>query len=304
MKISNLIVSLGVLVLLSLLPLVSAIAGDDYCVNAKISDISPSSIEIGDDFTIGIQIENCGVKISKNVSFEIVNPTEDINIKESQVINIGELTYSNSKRLLAYHMTVSENAHPGDYILKTILIYGEDNFLLKKEGEISFKVIGDEARLNIASVKPNPVLPYKGDIVELTLRIENFGKGSANSIRVYADHPFQGIKENFLGRLNPEENGPTIFTFVADKSGEFTFPVKISYKDDFGQHEITTQTSIIILKKKTNWGGIIFGIIFLGAIIWFVFHHFKTKKRKDTIIQQLLTENGNNHHESKKKTKR
>ena len=132
MKIYNLIVILLLVSMISILPLVSAVAGDDYCVTAKISDISPSSIDIGKDFTVGIQIENCGGLVPKNVIFEIINPTEDIKIKESLTTNIGELTYANSKRFITYHMTVSEDAHPGAYILDTSLTYVADQGVIKK----------------------------------------------------------------------------------------------------------------------------------------------------------------------------
>jgi len=271
-----------------------------YCVEAEVSDISPSSIGIGEEFTVGVQIENCGDVVPEVVFFELINPPSDMTIKEPLKIEVPKLVYSNSERYFVYHMKTTNNAKAGTYVIKTKLSYGDD-FLLEKFYEIEINVIAEEAELNIASVKTNPILPYEGDIVELTLRIENFGDGVANSLKVYSSHPFQGVKESFIGTLDPNEDGPAIFTFVADKYGEFEIPIKLTYKDDFGEKEINTSIIIVILEKQGIFGKILFGLIILLIIIWAIYYYFKTKKSKDTIIQQLLT---GVHETSKKSLKR
>jgi len=254
------------------------------CVTAEVSDISPSSIGVNKEFTVGIQIENCGDKIPGPVSFELLNPPTDILIKEPLILNISKLYYANSERFITYHMKTSEDIISGTYIIKTRLSY-EDRI---KNGEISIDVIGDKAELSIASIKTDPVLPYKEDIVELTLRIENFGDGTANAVKVYTEHPFNGVKESFIGTLLNDEDGPAIFTFIADKYGEFEIPVKINYKDDFGDQEIQSQINITILKKEINWGLIIFVIVLIGFSVWAVNHYAKLKRTKNKIIHQLL----------------
>lgn len=291
-----------VLVLFILMvPGVLGTVGDNYCVKAEVSDISPSSIGINEEFTIGIHVENCGEKISEDVSFEIINLSPDITIKESPLINIGKLEYANSERFIVYHMKTSKDAKPGEYLLKTRLKYGDNKFQILKDDEIIIDVIGEEAELNIASIKTNPVLPHKGDTVELTLRIENFGEGTANSVKVSAEHPFQGIKDSFIGTLDSDEDGPAIFTFIVDRVGEFEFPVKISYEDDFGENEIQSNIRLIILKKKTNLGAVLLSLISIAVIAFLIFYFFKTKRAKDNIIQQLLREN---HHKETKGLKK
>ncbi len=255
-----------------------------FCVNSEITDISPSSIGVNKEFTVGIQIENCGDVKPEYVSFELLNPPTDITIKEPLIINISKLYYGNSERFILYHMKTSKKAVSGTYVIKTRLIY--ENTI--KNGEISFDIIGDEAELSIASIKTSPVLPYKGDTIELILRIENFGDGTANAVKIYTEHPFQGIKESFLGTLEPDEDGPAVFTFIAKKSGEFEIPVKISYKDDFGTNEIQSKINITILRKKINWFLIIFIIILITFSIWAFKHYSKLKRTKNKIIHQLL----------------
>jgi len=186
-------------------------------------------------------------------------------------------------------MKIDNEAKSGIHIIKTRLSYSSGSVEIIKDEEISIDVIGDEAELSIASIKTFPVLPYKGETVELTLRIENFGDGTANAVKVYVNHSFEGIKESFIGTLDSDEDGPAVFTFIPKKAGDFEIPVKISYKDDFGDHEIRTKINLTILKKKTNW----LLILFLIAIVLFAFWGFrnyaKLKRTKNKIIHQLLS---------------
>ena len=273
---------------------------EGYCVTAEVSDISPSSIGIGEEFTVGIQIENCGDEIPEYISFELLNPPTDITIKEPLIINISNLYYGNSERFITYHMRTTEDAQPGTHIIKTKLSYGEKKYSIIKNYNIIFNVIGEKAELSIASLKTKPVLPREGETVELTLRIENTGDGTAKAVSVYADHPFQGLKQSFIGALDSDEDGPAVLTFIVDKPGEFEFPVTISYKDDFGDKEIKTNVSLNVLKKKSNIGAIILAILIIAVFGGGIYYFMKTKKAKDKIIRQLLK--GNNSGKKNKKS--
>jgi len=276
-------------IFLFLLVLPPVLASEILCVNAEVSDISPSSIGIGDEFTIGIHIENCGDSLPQNVTFEILSLPAHISVKEPLITEIPKIIYSNSERFLVFHMKVDNEAKSGTHIIKTRLSYGSKTVGRIKDEEISIDVIGDKAELSIASIKTSPVLPYKGEAVELTLRIENFGDGTANAIKVYANHSFQGIKESFIGTLNSDEDGPAIFTFIPKKAGEFEIPVKISYKDDFGDNEIKTKINLTILRKKTSWFLILFLIVIISFAIWSFRNYAKLKRTKNKIIHQLLS---------------
>ncbi len=286
-------------VFLFLLNSVSALS-EGYCVTAEVSDISPSSIGIGEEFTIGVQIENCGDETPEYVSFELLNPPVDIEIKEPLIISISTLAYGNSERFLTYHIKTKADAQPGIHVIKTRLSYGEKGYLLSNDDEITFNIIGDKAELGIASLKTDPVLPREEDTVELTMRIENTGDGTAKSVGVYLEHPFQGLKQSFIGALDSDEDGPAVMTFIVDKAGEFEFPVTISYKDDFGDNEIKTNINLNVLKKKSNIGIIILTVLIIAILGAGTYYFLKTKKSKDKIIQQLLK--GNDSGEKNKKS--
>lgn len=280
----------------------SAVEKSDYCVDAALSDLSPSSVKVGKNFTMGILIDNCGDKVSEEVIFEITEVSPFMIIKEPLVKSIGKMGYSNSDRFLLYRVEVSNDASPGDYLIRHKLSYGTKDLIFKKYGSILITVIGDEAELSIASLKTKPVLPKEGETVELTMRIENTGDGTAKSVEVYIDHTFQGLKQSFIGALDSDEDGPAVFTFIADRSGEFEFPLVINYHDDFGDHEIKTNVDMTVLENTSNLQVIIGAAIAGVIIISLIFYFIKTKKSKDKIIQQLLK--GNHSEEKHKRSRR
>ncbi|NPE30870.1 hypothetical protein HNV12_23530 [Methanococcoides sp. SA1] len=366
----------------------------DICVNAEIQEISPSSISIDEEFTLGINIESCGSKAPEDITFEIISIPPDIIVTEDLITKIPKLTYSTSERHLIYHMRTTNDANPGPHIIKMKLTYpnidiettkyydveirvtGEDaeprissvitnpeyiyagdtvdlklgienfgeaiaksvsvsldhefegiknstigtldmngsqtalfKFKADRAGEfeipviieyeddfgkqtdeydIKITVLDKKGSLNLASVKIDPVLPYMDDTVELTMRIENSGDRTINSIRVYADHPFKGLKESFIGTLDPNEDGPAVITFIADEAGEHEIPVTITYIDDFGEEQIQTKINVIVLESNSGAGTVAIVLIVLAVIGGLIYYNYKTKRSKDEIIKQLM----------------
>lgn len=260
----------------------------DYCVDAVVTDISPTSIGVDKEFTVGVLIDNCGDKNSENVSFELLDIGPEIKVKEPLIKDIGEMGYANSDRFLVYHMKTSSDIVPGEYVINYKLIYYGATLIHQKTGNFSVTVIADEAKLSLASVKTNPVLVKEGDTTELTIRVENYGNGNANSLKVSLEHPFEGIQESFIGTLDADEDGPAVFTFVAGKNGIYKIPITISYKDDFGEHILEKEISLSILKKDTNWFMTLFILIILGIFGYALYYLWEKNKKKEDVIKQLL----------------
>ena len=378
---------------------------DSECVTAAVQRINPSSVGIDDEFTLGIDLENCGNKIPENVTFAITSIPPDILVTEDLVTNIPKLFYGTSERYIRYHMRTTPDAIPGPHIVKMKLTYGNEGSGISKNYEVEIIVIGEDAEprissvktspeyiyegdtvdlrlgienygeaiaksvvvsldhdfkgikdstigtldlngtqtalfkfkaskageykipviieyeddfgkqkdeyeikitvldkkgiLNIASVKIDPVLPYMGDTVELTMRVENFGDRTINSIRVYADHPFKGLKESFIGTLDPNEDGPAVITFIADQAGEYEFPITITYSDDFGEEQIKTKVNLIVLETDKGVGQTVSILLVLTVIGGLLFYNYRTKKAKDKIIKQLMKGNSNSSNKKK-----
>lgn len=390
--------ALVIAVILLGIPAAEAGSGDE-CLRAVIEDISPSSVGINKEFTLGMSLENCGTQIPENITFEIISIPPDIVVTESLIAHFPKFIYSNSERQLIYHMRTTPDAKPGPHIIKFKLTYGnedvkrtiyydvkvlvigehaeprissvrtspgyiyegdsvdlslgienfgkaiaksvgvslnhefkgiknttigtlgingsqtalfkfkanrsgtfeipviinyEDDYGIQKDNySIAINVLDKKGSLNLASVKVNPVLPQVGETVELTMRIENSGERTVNSVRVYADHPFKGLKESFIGTLDSNEDGPAVITFIVDQAGEYEIPVTITYSDDFGEEQIQTKINLIILKSESRAGTVAIVLLILAVIGGLIYINYRTKKSKDKIIKQLMEGRGN-----------
>ena len=382
------------LIVFSGISTVQAESSGDECLKAVVEDISPSSVGIDEEFTLGISLENCGTQIPEEITFAIISIPPDIIVTEDLVAYIPKFVYQNSERQIVYHMRTSPDAKAGPHVIKMKLTYGneetkrtvyyeveilvkgehaeprissirtnpeyiyegdtvdlvlgidnfgetiaksvsisldhdfkgiknstigtlglngsqdalfkfkasdsgefkipviieyEDDFGHQKdEYDIKITVLDKKGTLNLASVKVDPVLPYTGDTIELTMRVENSGDRTINSIKVYADHPFKGLKESFIGTLDQNEDGPAVITFMADEAGEYEIPVSISYIDDFGEEQIDTKINIIVLESNSGAGTAVFMLFILIVIGGLVYYNYKTKRSKDEIIKQLM----------------
>jgi len=386
-------------IILTGISIVEAEISSYACVNAEVQEISPSSIGIDEEFTLGINLESCGTKTPEDITFEIISIPSDIVVTENLVTKVSKLTYSTSERYLIYHMRTTPDAKPGPHLIKMKLTYANKPVDTEKYYEVEIRVIGEDAEprissvktspeyiyegdtvdlrlgienygeaiaksvvvnldhefkgiktssigtlglnesqtalfkfkanqsgefeipviieyeddfgkqkdeydinitvldkkgtLNLASVKVDPTLPHMGDTVELTMRVENSGERTINSIRVYADHPFEGLKESFIGTLDPNEDGPAVITFIADQAGEYEIPVTITYSDDFGEEQIETKINLIVLETDSGVGRAAIVLLVLAVIGGLIYTNYRTKKSKDEVIRQLMEGSGN-----------
>jgi len=270
---------------LAILVFASALAGvsafeDSYCVDVSVTDINPSSVGLEEEITVGLLIDNCGSKLPEMVRFEITRFSEEIIIKEPLVVEFDKpFGYANSKRFNVYHLYVTNDASPGEYVFEYELSYGGTGSEITKKGNFSITVSSEKADLNVAYVKTDPLLPREDQETTLTIRLENFGNGDANSVKASIDVPFFGIREAFLGELESGDDSSAVFTIIPDRSGIINYNLTVKYKDDFGEHEFIENLELNIQQddRKSNFitimGAIILILLIGGAIYYFVFRN-------------------------------
>ncbi|WP_340818135.1 COG1361 S-layer family protein [Methanolobus sp. WCC4] len=247
----------------------------------RISSVTtdPKYIYAGDTVDLDLEIQNYGDSIAKSVEVYLEHDFKGITGS-----TVGALA-ANDTQTASFKFKANSS---GTFEIPVIIEYEDDYGVQKDEYDIQITVLDRKGSLNLASVKINPVLPYVDDTVELTMRVENSGDRTINSIRVYADHPFQGLKESFIGSLDPDEDGPAVITFVADQSGEFEIPVTITYIDDFGEEQVETKVNIIVMERDGGAGTIIIVLLLLAVIGGLAYNNYRTKRSKDEIIKQLM----------------
>ncbi|WP_319507458.1 COG1361 S-layer family protein [uncultured Methanolobus sp.] len=247
----------------------------------RISSVrtDPEYIYAGDTVDLDLEIKNFGDSIAKSVEVYLEHDFKGITGS-----TLGALAANDTQTALFKFKANSS----GTFKIPVIIEYEDDYGIQKDEYDIQITVLDKKGSLNLASVKVDPVLPYIDDTVELTMRVENSGDRTINSIRVYADHPFQGLKESFIGTLDPDEDGPAVITFVADQSGEFEIPVTITYIDDFGEEQVETKVNVIVMERDGGAGTVIILLLLLAVIGGLAYNNYRTKKSKDEIIKQLM----------------
>lgn len=256
---------------LFLLNFVSALE-EGYCVTAEITSINPSSVGADEDFTVGIQIDNCGSTLSENITFEITRYSEDIKIKEPLINRIGKMGYANSKRFILYHMHSSINANPGEHIFETKLTYGSEDFFIEKEDTFSITVNTQEPDLTISRIYTNPEIIYESEKIILTIDIENAGNGEAKDVRVEIENlNLEGIKQKYLGKIKSDENLPARFVLETNKKGIFEGNIKLNYKFSGEIKELNFPLQIQIFSKGINKFWVFAIILILGVLGYFLF---------------------------------
>lgn len=245
-----------------------------YCLTAEVTSISPSSVDADEDFTVGIEISNCGDELPGNIVFEIVRFAEDIEIQESLVVEVGEMSYSNSKRFLTYHMHSAADAVHGEHVFDTKLTYGDESFEIEKEGSFSVMINSKEPDLAISRIYTNPEIIYSGEKIVLTVDVENAGNGEAKDVRVeITDFEIEGVKQKYLGRIEAGENLPARFVFDVKNDGIFTGSLKLNYKFG-GEVKVSSfPFSIQVFPEERNKFWIV------GAVLVFGFFGFLLLKK-------------------------
>lgn len=260
------------------------VTGEDAEPRIASVSTSPEYIYEGDTVDLTLGIENFGEAIAKSLSVRV-----DHNFEGIKNSTIGTLGLNGSQTALFKFKA----DRAGEFEIPVTIEYEDDFGRQKDEYNITITVLDKKGPLNLASVKVDPVLPRVEDTIELTMRIENSGDRTINSIRVYADHPFKGLKEAFIGTLDPNEDGPAVITFIAEEAGEYEIPVTITYIDDFGEEQIETKINVIVLESNGAAGTAIIILLVVAVIGGLVYNNYRTKKSKDEIIKQLMEGNNN-----------
>jgi hypothetical protein len=263
----------GILLVFAFLLLLNYVSAIDegYCATAEITSINPSSIGAEEDFTVGIQIDNCGEKIPENITFEITRHSKDIEIKEPLINYIGKLGYSNSKRFILYHMHASPDASPGKHTFETKLSYGAENFFIEEENNFSITINTENPDLTISGVYTTPEIIYENEKIILVIDVENSGEGDAKDVRIeIEDLNLQGIKQKYLGQIQSDESMPARFVFEENKKGIYNGNIKLNYKFGGEIKEINFPLKIQVFEKESNNILTFSVILILGVLIYFL----------------------------------
>lgn len=240
--------------------------------------IDSGSISPKDMFNITFLLSNAGSGIAREV--EISAETSGLPfVPAGADTKIIKILNPDESIELDFRLLVKDKTVISSYSIPINMDYKDESG--KNQSSRSFvgvNILGN-AELSIGNIKTEPQNPVKGDPVTMTLRIENSGNGDARSAKVNLNIPFEGTKTAFLGKIEPDDDAPGVFTFNAAESGDIPYTATIEFEDDLGKHTVKEVLSLNVL--DTNKSGIIIPVIavILAAGI-FVFYFSRRKNKK------------------------
>ncbi len=240
--------------------------------------INPEQLSPKDTFDLTFSVSNKGAGIARNI--QISTATYDTPFipvyADTQIIQ--KLDPGEGIEL-SYRFQVKDKTEISSYSIPVKMEYKDENGTgISSQSFVGVKVIG-KAELSISNIKNEPQNPEKGDIVTVTMRIENSGNGDAKSAKVDLTIPFEGTKTAFLGKIKPNDDAPASFTFLATESGNIPYSATIGFEDDLGLHNTTEALQLFVRGSDNSRmvASVIVGMLIIGAI---VFHLLRKKKNR------------------------
>jgi hypothetical protein len=243
------------------------------------SSLSPTNIEPGDEFTLKTTVLSVGTGNAKNIRISLsLDDNSPIIPLEDSSIFIPRLD-AGEPQTVEFKLQLSQDAPITSYNIP-IQITGFDeteSIRINSSETIGFDVLA-RAKLNIASIKTEPVIGTTGDELKLVVRIDNVGAGEATSVKAsIQDLRFPGIKEAFIGKIEPDDDNPAVFTLLPDRSGNFNYVLRIDYKDDFGEHYVEENLVLVVRPSGRSSLIIVFFLLAIGSVI-FLYYRKRYKR--------------------------
>ncbi|MGB3460003.1 MAG: hypothetical protein WBB08_12095 [Halobacteriota archaeon] len=248
-------------------------------VSLEVEKDIPEEIRPGDDFTLSLTLTNRGETAAHDIFVEI-GKVQSVYFNDPGNYYIARLEPEESYEIML-NFKSSENTPTGMITIPINITYEGLGIEEKKQSEIAgIEVIGI-AELSISNIKTDPLNVKQGEDFTLLVRIENAGDGDAKSVKAtITDLPFSGVKEAFLGKIEPDDDSPAVFTLIPGAGGSFEYHLQISYKDNSGNHTIREKLSLVVEGNENNSILAIIIPVILIALAGISFYFYSKKKKK------------------------
>ena len=233
----------------------------------------PGGVNPGDDLNAQVVLRNDGLSRADQITVTVNSSSSSITQKTASTYHIGSLL-KNENATLDMLFSTDKKAPLGlNQVFLTITYANPDGTTTTQTEVLGVNVMG-KAKIGIASVETDPVRINNGDEVSLIFRLENTGTDNANSVKASIDLPMSGGKDAYVGKIEPDNDAPAVFTLQAGDPGTYTYNLTVQYEDDYGIHAWQETLQMTVLDGGS--GNIllpallIIGIGCIGAYWYFV----------------------------------
>ena len=235
----------------------------------------PQEIRPGDDFTLSLKLTNRGETAAHDIFVEL-GEVQAIYSNDPSNYYIERLDPEKSREIQLLFKS-GKDTPTGTIVIPIDITYEGLSSEVKKQSETAGIEVVGEAELSISNVKTEPSNIKEGEYFTLLVRIENTGDEDAKSVKINLVSPFEGTKTAFVGKIEPDDDAPATFSLRANKAGELTNRLTISYKDDFGEHQLSEEITLTVSPKDNEY---VLGIVIIITIILLVLCGYYLFRRK------------------------
>uniref|UniRef100_A0A6M3M363 Putative cell adhesion protein n=1 Tax=viral metagenome TaxID=1070528 RepID=A0A6M3M363_9ZZZZ len=205
-----------------------------------------SAVEPGEVFMIAVSFENVGDNGIKWLKL-ILNPRDRSLIPlYSDTERVFKDIPQGEKKEAQMWFSLEKDAAVKNYPIDLVLKYTDERGVEFNETRLVGLVASGRAALDIAKKTTEPTRIKENEPFTLTLKIENTGTGDASGVTAKLESPIEGDMVAYLGEIKKDDYSNAIFTLDGTKSGKKTGVLRITYKDDFGEHEIQRGLDLIV----------------------------------------------------------
>lgn len=235
-----------------------------------VSKTIPDSVNPGEDFPVRVILENNGLSGADEIVVSVNSSTSTIAPKTPNNYHFDRLS-KGEKVTLDMNFATDKNAPLGlSPVTLTIRFANADGTYTTQTETLGIPIKG-KANIGIASVSTDPERIKKGDPVTLIIRLENTGTDNANSVKAGIDLPMSGGKEAYVGKIEPNNDAPAVFSLQSGDPGNYAYNLTVEYQDDYGLHTKTERLTMTVLDGDSS--GLILLILLLvigaGAGYWY-----------------------------------
>lgn len=237
----------------------------------------PGTVSPGEDFDVVIEVINRGLSRANDIMIQIGYQGTALLPVSPSTLYIDRLNLGESRQVLL-RFASSKDTPIGLYPIPLTVTYESSDGTRLGQTEILGVRIQGSSDLSLATISTDPVRVNRGDPFTLIVRIENTGTADATSVTGSLDIPVSGVREAFVGKIEPDNDAPAVFFLTADRGGEIPYTLTISWEDDYGPHQYSRD--LVLMVESPFPTGMVGGIIVLLIAAGFTYYWFSYRKKK------------------------
>ncbi|MCU0630671.1 MAG: S-layer protein [Methanoregulaceae archaeon] len=224
----------------------------------------PDTVTPGEEIPVTLVVRNSGETSSDDVTLRIINESNLIAPKKTDVYHIGAIN-ANESGMVNFVLLSDRDTPPGLIRVPVILQYNWIDGTSHVETASIDVMMKGRAELGFVSVDTDPRRITADQPFDLTIRIENTGTGEAKQVSATIDLPVTGSRQAFIGKIKPGNDAPAVFMLDGMKGGTYDYTIYITYTDDLGTHSISKPLSLRVTPADYSGAVIIVVLILLAA---------------------------------------